>query len=148
MKYPVARRLALFLIRFAVRLLPSSRAEWAMAMQSEVWSLKSDYRAALWAVGCVITGNKERVNAMEIGNLKTSRWVLVPEMALCFLPLTIAWWDSLFGVSGIVRLNFEVLRQFSIAPPRPPTASLCWSSCLLGPFLAYWARLDCSSRFG
>jgi hypothetical protein len=54
---------------------------------------------------------------MGIGNLRVSRWVLVPELALCFGPLTLGWLDVLFGVSGVVRLNMEVIQQYFIGVP-------------------------------
>ncbi len=112
-----SRRLAFGLIQCATRLLPKTRREWARSMDSELQHLESDFEALVWAIGCTIASIKERINAMNIGDFKISRWILAPEMALCFAPLTFAWWDGVFGVSGIVRLNMEVIQQYFIGTP-------------------------------
>lgn len=49
---------------------------------------------------------------MLAAQLKISRWILVPEMFLCFIPLTLAWLDALVGDSGIVRLNGAVIDKY------------------------------------
>ena len=50
-------------------------------------------------------------------NLTISRWILVPEMLLCFLPLTFGWLDALVGGSGIIRLNSEVIEKYFLHTP-------------------------------
>jgi hypothetical protein len=111
------RWLAIRLLNIAVRLLPRSRAEWVRAMLSEMQYLENDRQAVLWAAGCCIASTKERVIAMQTGNLKISPWVFCLEMILCFVPLSIGWLDFLFGGSGIIRLNVEVFNRHFIAAP-------------------------------
>jgi hypothetical protein len=104
------RRLALALMRRVSRVLPASRLEWAKAMQAELELLENDREALRWAIGCLAAGSKERINVMLTGNLKISRWILVPEMLLCFVPLTIGWLDAIGGGSGIIRLSGDVIQ--------------------------------------
>lgn len=114
MNAPVSleRRLALALIRRVDRLLPPSRFEWAKAMQAEIDQVQNDGDALAWAIGCIVAGSKERINSMLGGKLKVSRWIFVPEMLLCFVPLTLGWLDALGGGSGILRLNGVIHRDF------------------------------------
>jgi hypothetical protein len=81
----------------AVAMLPVSRREWRAAMLSDLEHIESDWLALHWAAGCVLVGIKERFRDMARGNLGVSRWILVAEMALCFIPLTIAWLDFAIG---------------------------------------------------
>jgi hypothetical protein len=111
------RRLTSALMRFAARLLPTRRSDWAKAMRSELEQFESDRDALVWAVGCVVAGVKERINAVFIGSLRIPRWILAPEMLLCFVPLTIGWLDGIAGVSGIVRLNMDVIQRHFIGVP-------------------------------
>jgi hypothetical protein len=111
------RRLAIVLMHRLERLLPASRREWGKAMRAELDHLPSDRDALAWAIGCLVAGSKERINAMLTGNLKISRWILVPEMLLCFVPLTFGWLDAVGGSSGIMRLNGDIIdRQFLHGP--------------------------------
>ena len=56
---------------------------------------------------------------MTLGNLKISRWVLLPELALCFVPLAFGWYSEVFGASsGIFNLTPEIIRQFFLSTPR------------------------------
>jgi len=64
------------------------------------------------AIGCVVAALRERANVVLIGNLKVSRWILVPEMLLCFVPLTVLWLDAIGGSSGIIRLNGDVIQRY------------------------------------
>lgn len=119
MNAPVSleRRLALALIRRVDRLLPPSRFEWAKAMQAEIDHVQNDHDALAWAIGCIVAGSKERINSMLGGKLKISRWIFVPEMLLCFVPLTLGWLDALGGGSGILRLNGEVIHRDFLQTP-------------------------------
>ena len=103
------RRLANVLMRRLDRLLPPSRREWGQAMRAELDHLPSDRDALAWAIGCLVAGSKERINVMLTGNLRISRWILVPEMLLCFVPLTFAWLDAVGAGSGIMRLGGHVI---------------------------------------
>jgi hypothetical protein len=55
---------------------------------------------------------------MLIGDLKISRWVLAPELLLCFGPLAFGWTDVVWGVSGVTTLTPEVVQQFFLNTPR------------------------------
>jgi hypothetical protein len=111
------RRLALALLRRARQLLPTSRLDWAKAMQAELDHLGNDHDAIRWAIGCVVAGVKERISSMFTANLKVSRWILVPEMLLCFVPLTILWLDAVGASSGLIRLSGELLHKYFLGAP-------------------------------
>ncbi len=98
------RRLALGLVRLAVRLLPPGRGDWADAMIAELQYVDDDRSALAWAGGCVIAVIRQRMRVMTTGNWKISRWIIAPEMLLCFLPLTIVWLDSIGKVWGVVMV--------------------------------------------
>ena len=55
---------------------------------------------------------------MVIGDLKISRWVLAPELLLCFVPLAMGWMDVVWGVSGITKLTPEIVERFFLNTPR------------------------------
>lgn len=112
-----ARRVAIALIHFAIRLIPRTRLTWAQAMLSELQYVDGDSKAVQWAFGCLVTGIKLRINIMITGNLKIARWILMPEILLCFVPLSIAWLDSIFGGSGVIRLNAAVIHRNFIGVP-------------------------------
>jgi hypothetical protein len=54
------------------------------------------------------------MNAMLMGNLRISRWLLTPEMLLCFVPLTLFWLDSIGGDSGIIRLDADIIHKYFV----------------------------------
>jgi hypothetical protein len=106
------RRMALALTGMAAGLLPSTRADWARAMRTELHYINRDSEALAWAFSCVAGAITMRLETMITGNLKVSRWVLAPELLLCFAPLTLAWYDGMFGMSGIIRLNPVIIEQY------------------------------------
>jgi hypothetical protein len=108
----VRRRLAQALLRQTAWILPKQRRPWAEAMLSELHHLGNDREALRWSVSCLIAGIKERVHAMITGNLKIARWVLIPEMLLCFAPTSIGWWDATFGDYGVVGLNADIIHRY------------------------------------
>ena len=109
-----ARRIASALMRGSAALMPAARIGWTRAMRAEFDHIENNWHAFLWAAGCLLTGFKERVNTMIHGDLKISRWLLVPEMLLCFAPLTLLWLDGIDGRSGLLRLNSAVVHQYFI----------------------------------
>ena len=119
MNVPVSlkRRLAVALTRRAGQLLPTSRLDWAKAMQGELDHLGSDQDALRWAIGCVVAGTKERINSMFTVKLRVTRWILVPEMLLCFVPLTLLWLDSVGTATGIIRSNGEFWQHYFLGAP-------------------------------
>lgn len=86
-------------------------------MRVELAYLNGDGAALAWAAGCVAAAAKDRIAAMMTWNERISRPVLCAEMALCFVPLTIAWLDSLFGVSGLTKLNADIVHRYFLAVP-------------------------------
>jgi hypothetical protein len=108
---PLLRRVTLALIRLAAQLLPRTRDDWARAMRAELDRIDNDREAFAWAFGCALAGLKERIDAMAT-HPKISRWILAPEMLLCFVPLTIGWRDGIIGSTGIVRLNVDVIQRY------------------------------------
>lgn len=111
------KRLAFVLMTLAARILPPSGKGWAKAMLTEFYYLEQDSSALLWAIGCVIASIKMRYEAMNIGDLKISRWILIPELLLCFVPLTFYWLEVSFGAYGIFRHNMEFIWQSLSSPP-------------------------------
>jgi hypothetical protein len=113
----LARSVAIALIHFAIRLIPRTRITWAQGMLSELQYVHGDGKAVQWAFGCLITGIKLRINIMITRNLKIARWIFLPEILLCFVPLSIAWRDSIFGGSGVIRLNGDLIHRYFIGVP-------------------------------
>jgi hypothetical protein len=104
-------------MRGAATLMPAARIGWTRAMRSEFDHIENDRQAFLWAAGCLLTGIKERMNTMIHGDLKISRWLLAPEMLLCFAPLTLLWLDGIDGRSGLLHLNSVVIHKYFIGVP-------------------------------
>ena len=77
-------------------------------MLAELHHCDSDGAALKWAIGCLIAALRERIASMVRGDLRISHWIAVPEMLLCFAPLTIGWLDaaralgSMAGGAGFV----------------------------------------------
>ena len=92
-------------------LMPEEQAEWAAAMRSEMLNLEGDYAAAAWAFGCLAVAIRTRINTMNVGDLRISKWVLVLEVACCFLPLTLFWLLLLLD-----RFDPAIVTDFVVAP--------------------------------
>ena len=64
-------------------------------------------------------------------------------MALCFVPLTFGWLDVVFGQSGIVRLNADIVERYFFAVPGGTTALIFMLATailgVLGPIGALFA---------
>jgi hypothetical protein len=109
-----SRRLAQSLVRCAAWLLPSDRSAWAQAMAAEIDALPSDGEALRWAVGCITASSKVRLVTMLVGKLHVSRWVLVPEMLLCFVPLVLL----LAGAAtSVAHLRWELIPKYFLVAP-------------------------------
>lgn len=54
---------------------------------------------------------------MIVGNLKISHWILIPELLLCFVPLTLFWFGTSFAMYGIFRHNLDFVQQNIIRFP-------------------------------
>ena len=110
------RRMASVLMQASARLLPRPRQSWAAAMRCEYEHIATDRQAFTWAAGCLLVSFKERMIMIK-GDLKISRWLLTPEMLLCFLPLTLLWLDGIDGGSGLLRLDRALIQKYFIATP-------------------------------
>lgn len=117
-------RLAFALVRLAARLLPQERDGWARAMSAELHHVDGGYHALVWSIGCLTSSITVRIRAMVVGSFRISRWVLAPELALCFVPLTFGWLDVMFGASGIVHFDMTVVERYFLAEPGGLTALL------------------------
>ncbi len=71
------RRLARALIQLGGRIAPSSRQDWARAMDAELDAVEGDGRALRWAAGCALTCAAERVGAMAVFRSPILRWLLI-----------------------------------------------------------------------
>ena len=101
------------LLGAAHRLMPKVRRDWAEAMRSEADHIPEDERVS-FALGCCWTAIKLRLDPMKTGDFRVSRWVMLVEM-LCFLPITIGWWDAVVGDSGVVHLNADIASKYFLA---------------------------------
>ena len=81
---------------------------------------------------------------MLTGNLKISRWILVPEMLLCFVPLTFCWLNALGGSSGIVRLNGYVIEKYFL---HTPGGSCALAALVAGAVLGALGPLGLATAF-
>jgi hypothetical protein len=100
---------AAILLGLADWLMPAERKEWLAAMRAEAAHLPSG-AALSWALGCVVSALKERT-MLRTGTLDVSRWIFAFEL-LCFVPITIGWWDAVAGDSGVIRLNGEIISRY------------------------------------
>lgn len=109
-------RLESFLTRATSWLLRNEQAEWARAMRTELHHVDASERTS-WAFGCLLAALKLRIAGMENGTLRVSPWVLLLELGLCFLPLTLGWFDTVFGGSGVWRLNATIVDRYFLDTP-------------------------------
>jgi hypothetical protein len=103
-------------MRIATSLLNAEHSEWARAMRSELEHVPKHERVR-WAFGCLAAAIQQRVTSMRRGTLQVAPWVLMLELIFCFLPITFGWFDSVFGMTGVVHLNATVAREFSSNTP-------------------------------
>jgi hypothetical protein len=103
-------------LRLAAALLGKDGSEWVRAMYAELDHVPANDRL-LWALGYVIAAVKRRFDTMRSGNLRVSRGVLLLELLMCFLPLTLGWWDVVFGSSGVLGLNHSIIQDHFSATP-------------------------------
>jgi hypothetical protein len=103
-------------LRVAAALMGKDGSEWSRAMIAELSHVPANERLG-WALGCVIASVKWRFDTMRSGNLRVSPGVLLLELLLCFLPITLGWWDAMFGQSGILGLNQRIIEDSFSATP-------------------------------
>ena len=134
----LARRAATALVRAtAAWLEPTSRGEWGRGMRAELEHVYGDYEALRWACGCALAAITLRRTDMNMGTLRVSRFVLALEMALCFVPITLGWFDVMFGVSGVAWLDMDSVQRYYLGTTEGVTVLttiLVWAvTGLVGP---------------
>lgn len=97
-------------MRLAAWTIEKQDSEWARAMRAELEHVPARVRSS-WAIGCLISAIKRRLDFMRIENFRVSRGVLLLELLVCFVPLTWGWWEVLFGSSNILRLNPALVEE-------------------------------------
>jgi hypothetical protein len=118
--------------------MPEEQTEWAAAMRAEMLSLEGDYVAAAWAFGCLAVAIRTRINTMTVGDLRVSKWVLVLEIACCFLPLTLFWLLLLLdGFDPAVVTQFVVAPDDSIVLVYLLSIAVLGACGLIGLFVAF-----------
>jgi hypothetical protein len=115
------RRVIALLATHAQNVAPRHRADWARGMASEIHHIPGDRAAFTWALGCVFASYAERMRTMMGTPPRISRWVLVLEMLLCFVPLTWLWLavlanlDRMQGEDGILALTAALAGPIGLA---------------------------------
>lgn len=108
--------LASIYMRFAISLLRNQHEDWARAMSAELEHVDKSDRVS-WAFGCLLAAIKQRIVSMQSGTLRISRSVLFLELIVCFLPLTLGWFDVVFGGSGLWQLNSNIIEKYFLDTP-------------------------------
>ena len=109
-------RIAHALLNAARRIARPELREWADAMHAEADYVAGEDRVR-WALGCLWTAIKMRLNPMNTGDYRVSRGVMLVEAIGGFAPLMLAWYEIVFGTSGIVRLSREIIDKFFLPYP-------------------------------
>ena len=104
-------------LRLAQWLLREQHAEWVRAMRAELPYLSNEHERLRWAFGCLVAAIKQRFAPMDTGTFRISRWVMLIETLVCFVPLTIGWLDFNFGPSGITQHTPEIIERFYLSVP-------------------------------
>ena len=134
----LARRAATALVRATAAWLErTSRGQWGRAMRAELEHIDRDYEALRWACGCALAAITLRRTDMGLGTLRVSRFVLALEMALCFVPITLGWYDVMFGMSGVAWLDVDTVERYYLGSTEGVavlTTLLVWAVAgLFGP---------------
>jgi len=106
----------LALLAAARRVLPRERGQWGDAMKAELFHL-SPAAARRWAFGCLVAAIKQRFSPMQTGTFRINRWIMLIEVLGCFGFATLAYYEFIFGPSGLVRLNGEIIDKVFLNSP-------------------------------
>ena len=132
--------LASLCLRFAAWLLRKESAEWARAMHSEFQHVAERERLS-WAFGCLIAAIKQRLNPMDTGDFRVSRWVMLVETLGCFGPTTLGWYLMTFAQPGTIHYTVSDMKRFYLAQVGGAytlTMLIAWSVAgLIGPIGLY-----------
>ena len=84
MNRPFFHTLVNYIIGLAIKIMPTKRSDWALAMMAESKYLSNDLQALGWALGCLKTATMERIKMMKTGTLRVSKTILSLEVFCCF----------------------------------------------------------------
>ncbi|HWU56833.1 MAG TPA: hypothetical protein VN175_15080 [Rhizomicrobium sp.] len=142
------RRFAQMLMRHAAYVMPSGGLDWGSAMQNEMQAIEDDRTALRWAIGCVIAGYNERVNA----TLQTwyARWALACLIALLalrefFAPVLIFTYRMQYlGLAhflGLRTAGDDYRRLIPVMDATPAWLPILWAAAGLMYLVALWRML-------
>jgi hypothetical protein len=135
--------LTLALLSAARRVLPRERRQWADAMKAELFNLPP-HAARRWAFGCFVAAIKQRLSPMHTGTFRINRWIMLVEVLGCFGFVTLAYYEFMFGPSGLVRLNGEMIEKAFLGSPAGKNILVQWFcfaiTGLVGP-IGLWLGL-------
>jgi len=106
MNNSIRTRCARALGRHLVRVMPLSRAEWALAMKAEIEAIGDPGAALSFALGCARVGYRRRLRTVS-GALAVTRWsVGTVTVFFSLLVLANAWWSLVSGIPGALPQIF------------------------------------------
>jgi hypothetical protein len=140
------RPIAKALMRHAAGVMPSP--EWGVAMQNELEAIDDDRVALNWAIGCVIAGYNERLNAMlQTWYFRSALAFLIVLLALreFFAPLLIfAYRMEYLGLAhflGLRTAGDDYRRLIPIMDATPSWVIALWMSAGVLYLVALWQML-------
>ena len=142
------RRIAQALMRHAARVMPASELRWAEAMQNELLAIDDDRVALGWALGCVIAGYSERLNAtLQTGYARSALACLIALLALreFFAPLLIfSYRMQYMGLAhflGLRTAGDDYRRLIPVMDATPSWLPVLWAAAGLMYLVALWRML-------
>mgnify|MGYP003112657227 FL=1 len=111
MNRPFFHTLVNYIIGLAIKIMPTKRSDWALAMMAESKYLSNDLQALGWALGCLKTATMERIKMMKTGTLRVSKTILSLEVFCCFIPVSLVFTQLIYAVLTVLQgeLNAENL---------------------------------------
>jgi hypothetical protein len=144
------RQIASALMRHAAWIMPTARAGWSAAMESELGHIEDDAVALRWALGCVIAGYREWVSDMILLRTWYARSALACLIVLLalrefFAPLLIfAYRMQYLGLAHFLGLRTEgdnYRRLIPIMDATPLWLVALWAAAGLLYLVALWQML-------
>jgi len=140
------RRIAKALMRHVAQVMPSK--QWGAAMRNEVEAIEDDRVALRWAMGCVVAGYSERMNAMlQTWYFRSALACLIVLLALreFFAPLLIfAYRMEYLGLAhflGLRTAGDEYRRLIPVMDATPSWIIALWVAAGLLYLVALWQML-------
>ena len=148
MRPALPRLIAKALMRHAARVMPSGEKNWGAAMQNELQVIEDDHVALNWAIGCVIVGYGERMNALlQTWYARAALALLIGVLALreFFAPLLIlAYRTQELGLAhflGLRTAGDDYRRLIPLMDATPAWLPLLWVAAGLLFLVALWRML-------